>query len=421
MTTNIKKNFTKIANCRQRLEGREPTFPIEYQKRRGEQEPSPEMPFTVDNQAKIKPLSYRELRVSFERLIRFKSPFDKIERVYREIIIKHSIEPKINSKNFRELNFCEINYIFKHIWDESVAVLGEKNTGNYGLNLYLAFEEMKTFSAGNFLKSVNLEASSEFNDAEKLFMAYKMDSPPNLQGCLDLLACNNDLSENAGRLAWLSNIIDKEKLSVNSPDLKEKLEKIYLQACNYRKKTGVLYPVELLVLVEGITEEILLPVFSEFAGVNFKKNGIKILSSGGKNQVLRLYKKLSREINLPILMLFDSDASKEAEYIKNSLRSIDDIYVIAKGEFEDILPDKLICKTVNVHYRLVGKINLFEIAGSEKKSHTLMELWKKKGFGEFKKAEFARIVADNISKKSDMSEELETIFSIINSKIFKSF
>ena len=116
-------------------------------------------------------------------------------------------------------------------------------------------------------------------------------------------------------------------------------------------------------------------------------------------------------------MIFDSDGIEEAEFIKNSLRGRDDIYIIPKGEFEDILPDSLICKAVNVHYRLTGKINLSDIAGTNKKSWILADLWKKNGFGEFKKAEFAGIVAKHINKKNDMSEELQGIFEKIRAKL----
>ena len=372
------------------------------------------MTINIKKNFTIKLLNYKELKIALERLTRFSSPFDKIERVHREILIKHTIEPKINSKKFRELDFYKINQIFQHIWNDSVVALGGKNDDKYALNLYLAYEERKTFSAENFFKNIDLK--------EKSFIDYKMSDPPNIRGCLELLAQNNDLSDNARRLLDITKIIDKEELTSRHPELVsgsviKKLEKLYSKAVNYRKENGSLFPIELILLVEGITEEILLPVFSEFAGINFKKSGIKIISSGGKNQVLRLYKKLSQEVNLPIFMLFDADAAEEVEFIKNSLREIDDIYIISKGEFEDILPDKLICKAVNVHYRLTGKINLSEIEDSQKKSHTLMELWKEKGFGEFKKAEFARIVADNISKKSDLSEELELIFSKIKNKL----
>ena len=40
-------------------------------------------------------------------------------------------------------------------------------------------------------------------------------------------------------------------------------------------------------IVEGITEEILLPVFSKLLGYDFYAHGIQIIPAGGKNQVVK--------------------------------------------------------------------------------------------------------------------------------------
>lgn len=336
--------------------------------------------------------------------------------------------------------------------------MGESRESDYGINLYLAFEELQEFSGEEFIKNImqsgNLslyrpkkysledfdfckkehfteieeifrkaglintdffDNANGFSDIEKLFIAYKMNFPVNIQGFLNLSSAKR--SETVKRLMLIDELVNEQNLCLQDADLREKLEIIYNKTKQYRNENGALNPLEVLILAEGATEETLLPVFSELAGIDFNKNGIKIISSGGKNQMLKLYAKLSREINLPILMIFDSDGYEEAESIKNSLRGKDDIYIIPKGEFEDILPDSLICRAVNLHYRLTGKINLSDIKDAEKKSRVLYCLWKEKGFGEFKKAEFARIIAKNIARETDLSEELKIIFEKIREKI----
>jgi len=412
------------------------------------------------SEIKFKPLSYRELSISLERLLRFNSPFNKLERVHKEILAKHSLNPKITSRNFWDWEFKEINLLFQYIWNESLKNTKENGLNSHGINLYLAFEEMRVFSAAEFLRNllksgkisfykpekypvedfdfcnkccikeiedifrgaglINtdfFDNAKGFSKVEKLFIAHKMQFPINIRGVLDILETKPYLSGNIKRLIWLNKLIEQEKLSINDVDLREKLESIYKTACRYRKENSFLNPLEMLVLAEGITEEILLPVFSRFTGADFDKNGIKIISSGGKNQMLKLYRKLSPETNLPILMIFDSDGFEEAESIKNYLRENDDIYIITKGEFEDILPDNLICRAVNLHYRLTGKINLSDIQGAEKKSQVLTNLWKEKGFGEFKKAEFARLIAKNVNEKTSISEDLKNIFELIQRKL----
>lgn len=167
--------------------------------------------------------------------------------------------------------------------------------------------------------------------------------------------------------------------------------------------------IKLIILAEGITEKILLPEFAKVEGLDFNKNGIKIISSGGKNRLLRLYKKLIHEVKIPIFMIFDSDAAGliEPNY---------DAYVIANGEFEDILPDELIFRALSDHYRLSGEISFCEIAGKNSKVEVLTNLYKQKGFGDFRKAEFARIIASYIKTRADLSDELRQILKAIKEK-----
>lgn len=388
--------------------------------------------------------------------MRFSSPFDKLERVHREILAKYTIIPKFNSKNFWKYDFFEKNWMFTYIWNESLNNIDKTASENYNLNLYLAFEEVKEFSASVFFKNIiqagiinfcepekfiqedfdfsqkqNLEKIETFfkrsglinieifnnlkgfETVEKLFIAYRMNFPINIYKFLKISENKKNLTPEIKRLLWLYKTINNYDLCINNTNLKAKLEDIYLQAKSYRRQTSILKPLELLILAEGATEEILLPEFSKLAGIDFNKNGIKIISSGGKNQILKLYTKFSKETALPIMLIFDSDGKEEAKIIQKHIRARDHIYIIKNGEFEDILPDSLICKAVNLNYRLTGKINLCEIEGTEKKSHVLRHLWKDKGFGEFKKAEFARIIANYINKKTSISEELNNIFSII--------
>lgn len=174
--------------------------------------------------------------------------------------------------------------------------------------------------------------------------------------------------------------------------------------------------IRLLILAEGITEKILLPEFAKVAGIDFIQRGIKVISSGGKNRLLSLYNKINKETEIPILMLFDADAEGLIYSNRHLFRGIDDYYVISKGEFEDILPDKLIYKALNDHFQYHGKIDFSEISDKFPKTQLLTEIYRLKGFGSFKKAEFAKIISDNITGEADLSEELKQIFLKIRSQ-----
>lgn len=241
----------------------------------------------------------------------------------------------------------------------------------------------------------------EFEDTQAFFHPLNYDFDINSA----LETVNNTempLSPTVKRLIWLKNAINNN----NFRDM-------YNIARAYRRKTGCLQPVELLVIAEGVTEEVLLPVFSKVAGVDFFKNGVKLLSAGGKNRALKLYKKMSQAVKLPIIILLDADASCFPDMV--DLRENDHIYILSDGEFEDILPDELICRAVNRHYRLTGIITPGEI--SRPKAHALAELYREKGFGEFRKAEFAEIIADSINNNTPLSAELEGIFHVIRGKL----
>ena len=75
---------------------------------------------------------------------------------------------------------------------------------------------------------------------------------------------------------------------------------------NYRNQNRSRKPLKLIVLVEGATEEVLLPLFSSVAGIDFEKTGIELVASGGKNQVARIYAEINLGVNLPIFIILES-------------------------------------------------------------------------------------------------------------------
>ena len=182
---------------------------------------------------------------------------------------------------------------------------------------------------------------------------------------------------------------------------------------NLREELSLRFPVELVVIAEGITEETLLPVFAKKCNFDFNKNGIQICSAGGKNQVVKLFYTLSEQLKIPIFVLLDNDAKENFEQIKPRLRSFDKIHLLNGGEFEDILPKSLILRTLNDHF-----INLNSIDESEFKEDRMVlnleEIFKKKGFHEFKKAEFAQLIKAQVSLDEDISPEIKDIIKEIN-------
>lgn len=231
------------------------------------------------------------------------------------------------------------------------------------------------------------------NDEEKIFYLTNEDREF-LNSKIDFLALINLLNENTlplnlKRLKFQNNLTSNET----------------------REKYATLFPVSKVVLVEGITEEILLIEFAKILGLDFKKEGIFVLGAGGKNQVARKYYKLIEEIKIPIFILLDSDAIEIANLIIPKLRNKDKLHLIKTGEFEDILTGKLIKNALNFHFaqNMLNNENEFEENG-----HAVVELhdcFKNNGWGEFKKADFAKIIREYLhqAKNPPVSDELKLI------------
>jgi len=396
----------------------------------------------------FKPMSYEELSISLERLQRFNNPFRKFDRVYREILVKHLVFPKISLKNYYKFSFGAVNFLVQLIWNESIKALNldycEKTKENYTLNSYLLYEEIKEFSAkeilkriifsesiSGFVKPANFEETdficdenvlkdlfeqvginfeNEYSNIKnldafsKIYFTVRMNYPINIDGFLELAKDKKDVSLNIKRLIRLNNLIKNKNMA---------FEKIYEFAESYRNDNYSRKPLKLILLVEGATEEALLPLFSSIAGIDFEKNGIELIASGGKNQVARIYSEINNEVNLPIFIILDADAREIADEIKTYIKKKDRLYLISAGEFEDILTDKLICRAINSHYGLTGSIKKEEININIRKTVALADAWKQKGFGEFKKSEFAQIIAENIKNSADLSKEMRKIISNI--------
>ena len=299
--------------------------------------------------------------ISIDRLTRFKYTEQKYLRVFFDVILSNLIEPKFRKKDLEVMDYSSLKYFAENIINTSLtSILGEvENTLN--INKKLKNYENQIF---NLNDNVNILLDNSINyDAFIKFVTEN--SVQNLQ--------------------WLKTL---------SPEFKNKI------------KTK--FPIKEVIIVEGITEETLLPVFAKQCGFNFDEKGIQIVSAGGKNQVVKMFYLLSEQLKLPIFVLLDNDAQENYNQIKPKLRKTDKIHLINGGEFEDILPKELILRTLNDHFANLNSIEEREFI-DESMVKNLEEIFKKKGFHEFKKAEFAQLIKNNVNSKNDVSVEIEQI------------
>ena len=192
---------------------------------------------------KYKKLTKSQIIISIDRLTRFKPTEEKYLRVFKDIIISNLIEPKYKKSTLNEMNYEDIKNIATEIFNNSLE--------NHSSDLYI----------NNCLKNYEASIFNISKEGKKLL-------ENNLDYANALKFLSNDIPEN---LKWLKDISERRNI------------------LDERSTNGTLFPIEKVVIVEGITEEVLLPKFSNLCGYDFNKNGIKVISAGGKNQVVKLY------------------------------------------------------------------------------------------------------------------------------------
>lgn len=316
---------------------------------------------------KYKKLSKSQIVISIDRLTRFKPVEDKYLRVFKDIILSNLIEPKYRKNVLEDMDCAQIRDIAVEIFNSSI-------------------EGVCDLSVNEHIKSYERSIFHLSKDGETL-----LDNVLNFSGALKY--AEEPLPLN---LRWLKNVIEKK------------------DAVSCRSEDGTLFPIEKIVIAEGITEEILLPRFSDICGYNFDKNGVKIIAAGGKNQVVKLYYKLCTELRLPIFVLLDKDAESNEELINYRLREQDKVYLLDSGEFEDLLPKDLIVKTVNNEFKNFVNTSVSELFRDELPTvKVLEEFFKTECLHEFKKSEFANRIKQQTSSVNDISAEVKKIIKEI--------
>ena len=328
---------------------------------------------------KYKNLSKEQLIISFDRLTRFKLPKDKYFRVFSDIILSNLIDPVYKKSDLLNMSASEITNIAVKIINSSIDEISPRPTEE-GLGEGIINGILKEYENSVFINDEETQCYLNNNINYNLFIKLLDESCPiNLRWIKAL--CNLNLSEKP----------DKNTL------------------IRLRHENGLKYPIQKLLLVEGITEEILLPVFSRYLGYDFYKEGIQILAAGGKNQVVKMYYKLIEELKIPIFVLLDKDAEDNINQIKPRLRDIDKIHLVSCGEFEDLLPKSLIIKTLNNELSNFASVSCDDFDDLISTVKNLENIFKTKGLHEFKKAEFSKLVKDNVSDDSDISPEVASI------------
>lgn len=315
---------------------------------------------------KIKPLTKEQLIISIDRLTRFKQTEIKYLRVFKDIITNNLIEPKLKKTEIDLMDYSEVRDLAQEIINSSLDGKFEDSLINQRIYDY----ENSIFKLDE--------------NAQKL-----LKNKINYKSILKLIP--DDATLNLKFLKALEKENPKEE----------------------RLKEGFCFPIEKLILCEGITEETLLPEFAKLCDYDFNKNGVYIISAGGKNQVVKYFYNFAESLKIPIFVLLDRDATENFNEIKPKLREFDKIHILKSGEFEDTLTNSLIIKTLKYETLNISATSLDGLLECESKVAFLEEFFKHRGLHDFKKSEFAQAVKNNITNNDDISEEIKDIIKEI--------
>ena len=306
--------------------------------------------------------------ISFDRLTRFKYTEDKYLRVFKDIILSNLVLPKFKRKDLDLMDYNSLKSFAVNVINTSLNEICSPIKNDLVINKKILEYENQIF---NLSEDVNILLDKEIN-------------------YLQVIQLINDKS--VQNLQWLKSL-----------------------ESSYNSSNGTFkYPIRKLIITEGITEEILLPVFAKICDFDFDKYGIQVISAGGKNQVVKLFYAFAELSKLPIFVLLDSDAKSNYNQILPKLRKIDKIHILKSGEIDDILPKNLILRTLNDYFVNLNSIDDTEFEDSRMVKN-LEEIFKKKGFHEFKKSEFANLIKSHIKSKDDISAEVKMIIDELSS------
>lgn len=322
-------------------------------------------------------LSFDELIINLDRLSRFKLPEDVFLRVFSSIIFKHLIQPKYSKNDLDNEDVKVLSKIVEMIWNDSVNAC------------FKSYKNKNTINTA--LKNIIKQTFKNIDNETRLLINTDLNFSP--------------LIENIN--------YETAPLNLKFLMMVQKHEKDNLSLTEIREKYSLCFPVSKLLIVEGITEEILLPVFADKIDKNFNKNGIFMLGAGGKSKSPSLYMKLKDKLKIPVILLFDEDAKEICQNLEKKILKKDKCILIEKGEFEDILNPNLIKRALNSEYLPASPINIEDLRKHEKMCSNIEDFYRTRHLGEFKKSKFAKILSYNVKYDTDISESIKKLISFI--------
>jgi hypothetical protein len=161
-------------------------------------------------------------------------------------------------------------------------------------------------------------------------------------------------------------------------------------------------PVRQMVLVEGETEKLLLPLHAMLLSHSFNTLGILLCPVGGKSNMMAYYQNYANGFMGNLYVLLDNDARDIVQALRQHQRPNDCISIIDAGEFEDLYHLAVVQTVINTVFQPYPAVTPELLATIQVKYKTtgmvqlLKALWIELKLGSFDKILFARQYAETL-------------------------
>ncbi len=175
-----------------------------------------------------------------------------------------------------------------------------------------------------------------------------------------------------------------------------------------------------LVIVEGVSDEILLPYFAACLNLNDWLKETMIIAAGGANKVVKKYMHYQALVNLPIICLLDNDAKTQYAQIDANLRAKDSLFTLKEGEIEDLFQIESLVSLLNDYLSTLAmksdigsSIQLDDFPSDNSRKLSLEKLWRQRKLGNFDKVGFAKFVAQQEKKEDYLTIAAKRLINLI--------
>lgn len=387
---------------------------------------------------KITQPSSEQIWACFQRCLAFEDPQARWERL-QNLITKQLYDDGLKVRDLPQLAL----EFQDHLFFEAYGANGKSGDDDYGLasvllNVVLALEDLDNFTqiafdswrvslfmgrpkeiARFFPKQpedkslIDLANDLQLSEAQHLWLQHARRAVPNWAALFDDGPWSGD-----PRVSFICRQLEEMREHKMTPQGLLTARTAFRSAlAEHRSELpGNFFP-QLILLVEGETESILLPHFAKLLGYNFNAMGVMLLSAGGARQVARRYFELRDVVTLPMVLCVDADAGEDIEVASEALRDSDRLHIWKDGEIEDTLELSVLVQQLNAFLQSTGapgSVSPNDFPPEHRRTVLLNRLWRARGLGNFDKIGFAEVIASNLKDKAEVPPDVVRALKVLD-------